>query len=250
MGDKIPVVIVTRNGIALTKKTLASVLKQDVPVEPLIIENFSNDGTAQYLATKNVAVIHAPEQWSLAKCWNVALQALWKAGHSQAILANNDIAMRSDCSRLLSAHGGPFVSCVSVNDEAQLGEPGDRDIETLRSGQRERPDFSCFLIRKSVTDTVGWFDEDCWPAFTEDSRFHVRCHRKGVRCVCIDLPFLHFGSATIKQCDEGERARIQRGAQKNRETFKRLYGCFPGQTVPYDALFSDETFGIDNRRVA
>lgn len=243
------ILFVARNGLALTKRAIASALAQDVVCDVLLIDNASTDGMMQWAMTKDIATIALSEQKSLAACWNMGIKAAWKSGARQVLCCNTDIIMRPDTLRLLLTEGGSFVSCVSVNSEEQLGEPCDRTIEELRAGKRDRPDFSCFLIRKSLTDAVGWFDEDCWPAFTEDSRFHIRCWRHGIRCICIDLPFLHVGSATIKQCDEGERARIQRGAQKNRETFRRLYGCIPGDTEKYDALFAESTFGADRNTV-
>lgn len=244
MRGNFPIVVVARNNLHLTKKTIASALAQDIPVDVIVVNNASTDGTAQWLQQKPVAVIHTQEQWSLAKCWNVALRSLWKAGWDRALVVNNDVVLRRDTARLLQEHGGEFVTCVSVSREDQLGALGDRTIETLREGQRERPDFSCFLIRKSVTDKVGWFREDCWPAFLEDNFFHKKMHDGGVMALCLDLPFLHFGSSTIKNADESERFKIQRGAQKNRDKFKSIYGCLPGDCEKYDALFNNSSFGV------
>jgi len=243
------IVIVTRNGLSLTKACVRSALSQQPACDVAVVENASTDGSVQWLKTKPVALIALQKQLSLAACWNMALKAAWRMKYEAVILCNNDIRLRPDTAALLLSEGSPFVSCVSVNNEEQMGMVGDRDIQSLRDGKRDRPDFSCFLIRKSVTEKVGWFDEDCWPAFTEDSRYHVRCHRAGVRCVCIDLPFYHEGSATLKEADEREAIIIRRGAEKNRKKFKELYGCVPGETEKYDALFSPDQFGIANRRV-
>lgn len=232
----IPVVIVTRNGLALTKKTLASVIAQDVPIEVVIVENNSSDGTAQYLSTKNITVIHAPEQWALAKCWNVALQCLWKAGWDRAAILNNDVELSPWSLRVLDSHGGPFITCVSVNTQEQFEAAAEEDIESLRKRERPHPDFSAFFIRKSVTDKIGWFDEECWPAYTEDAIAHLKMFRAGIKAVCIDIPFLHHGASTLKQSDLGEAAGIRRGADANRQRFKKIYGCLPG-SPEYYALF-------------
>ena len=116
-----------------------------------------------------------------------------------------------------------------------MGEPGDREaLESL--GERPHPDFSCFLIRPEVVERVGYFNEDYWPAFVEDCEYHVRMHRAGIEAVCIDVPFLHHGSATIKNASQAERNIIARGAAANRERFRREYGCLPG-TPEYQELF-------------
>jgi GT2 family glycosyltransferase len=240
------IAIILRNNLALSKLAIRSAMTQQPPCDIILVNNDSSDGTAAYIAAKNVATISFQKQVSLATCWNTALRAAWRMKYEAVALCNNDIRLREDAIALMMAEGSPFVSCVSVNNEEQMGVTGDRDIETLRTGKRDRPDFSCFVIRKSVTDKVGYFDEDCWPAFTEDSRYHVRCHRAGVRCVCIDVPFYHEGSATLKESSEKEAIIIRRGADRNRQAFRKLYGCVPGETEKYDALFSPEMFGIDD----
>lgn len=236
----VPVVIVARGNLALTKRAVNSALAQDVPVEVLVVNNFSQDGTAQWLSTKPISTIHALEQWSLSKCWNMALKALWKIGYDSVLLCNNDVVLRPDTISILASHGGEFVTCVSVSSEDQLGEVGDRTIEDLRKAQRFHPDFSSFFLRKSVTDRVGFFNEDYFPAYGEDSEFHIRCFRAGVHAVCIDLPFLHYGASTLKQADPGEAARIRRGADANRLRFKKIYGCLPGSPEYYAMFGSTE----------
>ncbi len=240
MRVEIPVVIIARNNLALTKKAVNSALAQDVPVEVLVVDNDSQDGTANWLRTKHLTTIFTGEQWSLAKCWNVALQALWKVGFDRALVLNNDVQVSPWACRVLNSHGGPFVTCVSVNNEEQFEMSTETHIETLKKAQRPHPDFSAFFIRKSVTDKIGWFDEECWPAYTEDAIAHLKMHRAGIQAVCIDVAFLHYGAGTLKQADPGEAARIRRGADANRQRFKRLYGCLPGSPEYYAMFGSTE----------
>ncbi len=239
-----PVILLTcRNNLHLSKLAVRSALAQDVPCDVLLADNGSSDGTMAWAGSKNIATIAYTEQKSLSACWNAGIKAAWRAGAEAVLCCNNDTVLRKDALRLLLAHGGEFVSCVSVDSEEKMGTPGDRTVDDLRKTERNHPDFSAFLIRRSVTDKVGWFDEDCWPCYTEDSRFHVRCHRAGVCCLCVDVPFLHYGASTMKHASPGEVKRIRRGADKNRQTFKNLYGCLPGEGTAYDALFSQATFG-------
>ncbi len=237
MKRPIPVVLIARNNLHLTKLAIRSVAAQDYPVEILVVDNDSSDGTKQWLRTKSLTVISAPEQWSLARCWNTALAALWHVGWSKALVCNNDIELRPDTVRMLNAHGGEFVTAVSVNQPEQLGETQDRFGSTLfQWNEREHPDFSCFMISKTVTDKVGGFDENYYPAYAEDSDMHVRMHRAGVRAVCVDIPFLHHGAGTLKTAGAGEVARIRRGADANRSRFREAYGCLPGSDA-YQELF-------------
>lgn len=232
----VAVLCVTRNNLALSKRALKSVLAQDVPVELMAIDNCSGDGTLEWLISKPYHWMSIEPQRSLSYCWNTGLRAFWAAGFTRVLVINNDTEIRPDTARLLSAHGGAFVTCVSVNSASQLDGPRDDSGEWW--SERPHPDFSCFMISKSVTDRVGWFDEAYFPAYVEDGDYHVRMHRAGVRAVCIDLPFLHHGAGTRKFAGPGENARIKRGADVNRERFRQAYGCLPGSPA-YQKLFDE-----------
>jgi GT2 family glycosyltransferase len=231
------ILIVARNNLHLTKVAVNSALAQDVPCTVLVIDNASTDGTSMWLRSKRkIAVITYQHQRSLAACWNAGIKDLFIAGADRVLVANNDVYLRPDTYSMLSAHGGPFVTCVSVDSMDRIGKAGDRGIEALKEMERPHPDFSCFMISKSVINQVGPFDYSYFPAYCEDADMHVRLHRAGIRAVCIDLPFYHAAAQTVKTADEGERARIQRGADANREKFRLKYGCVPG-SKEYENLF-------------
>ena len=246
--SEVLIAIVLRDNLALSKLAIKSALAQQPACDVLCVNNASSDGTASFIATKNVATISFQKQVSLSACWNAALKAAWRSGYRSVLMLNNDAIVRPDTAATLDALNEEFLTCVSVNSEDQVGTPGDRSLEDLQSGKRRHPDYSCWMMRKSVTDKGLWFNEDYFPAFCEDSDHHARCHRAGVECFCVDLPFFHYSSATLKQASEKEAIIIRKGADRNRERFRQKYGCLPG-TPEYEKLFSPETFGVDNRRV-
>lgn len=239
------IAIILRDNLALSKTAIKSALAQQPSCDVLCVNNASSDGSAAYINAKQVAVISFEKQVSLSACWNAALKAAWRLKYKAVILCNNDILLREDCASLLYEYDSGFVSCVSVSSEEQLGIAGDRTIEDLRKSERDHPDFSCFAIRKSVTDKVGFFNEEYYPGYVEDAEFHARAWRVGVRLLCVDLPFVHFGASTLKQATEREAIIIRRGADTNRERFRKKYGCLPG-TPEYDKLFLPEMFGSDD----
>lgn len=241
LGGRGAIVFVSRNGLHLTRKAVRSAEEQDVPVSVLLVDNASTDGTPQWAAAHQgpvpFAVMALSRQLSLAACWNRALRALWKMGHTHALVCNNDIEIRPDTYRLLELQGGPFVTCVSVDSADRLVYPeSETDALARLANPRPHPDFSCFLIRKSVTDAGCWFDERCWPAYVEDCFMHIQMHREGIKAVCVDVPFLHHGAKTLGAADAAEQHKIRVGADVNRALFKREYGCVPG-TPEYERLF-------------
>lgn len=266
------IIIVSRNNLHLTKRAVISAKAQDMPVDVLVIDNASTDGTQQWVTSQRLRGFFYTEQVSLSKCWNDALKAVWKYS-DHALVLNNDVEIRPDTYRLLLEHGGPFVTCVSVDSSERMGTVGDRRNAPKPIGipecvmedyskyeylgitrnivlppvmtERPSPDFSAFMIRKEVTDNVGWFNEELFPAHYEDNFFHVRLHRAGIRAVCIDLPFLHHGAQTIKNSDPAERRKIQRGAERNKELFRAAFGCVPG-TKEYEALFWQQDLEVPN----
>ncbi len=236
-AKQLPIVIITRNSLPLTKLAVKSALAQDIPVTVLVLDNDSSDGTRDWMRSKNgIVTCFTPEQWSLARCWNWALRALWRSGCERALVLNNDVEILPCCARYLHAMQREFVTGVSVSEAVQLeGAPGlEWSYHT-----REHPDFSCFMISKECVEKVGWFDELMFPAYCEDSDYHVRMHRKGIRAICVDVPFLHHGASTLKNASIGEQAAIRRGADKNRKRFYAKYNCFPG-TPEYEGLFNEK----------
>ena len=243
------IIIVAHNNLDLTRQTLRAALKQDVPVEVILVDNASSDGTkdwAMAIAAKmgNVVVSILAKQCSLAECWNRALKNVWQAGGMHALVLNNDVIISPPTYKILESTGHDFVTTVSVDNEEQFILPP--ELDGPGRPERPHPNFSGFLIRKSCWDKVGPFNESYYPAYCEDAEYHVRMHRAGIRAVCIDLPMLHIGNGanTLRFADPAAAAIIRRGADRNRERFLERYGCVPGEPE-YEELFSDATFGID-----
>jgi len=223
--------MVTHNNLHLTKLALESIKAQQPPVDCLVIDNASDDGTPQYLSTgKTLYTICHTKQQSLSACWNQGLKACYAAGYTQVLVVNNDVELLPLTHSALQFMNLPFVSAVSVDNRAQLITPtGPWSFST-----RPHPDFSCFMIRRDAFEIVGPFNEAYYPAYGEDAEWHIRAHRAGVECVCIDVPFLHHGAQTVKNCDDAARILIQRGADNNRAMFKATYGAEIGSPEYYE----------------
>lgn len=246
-----------RNNLHLTRKAFASFRSQDVPggVEILAVNNASTDGTTEWLTTqRDVLSMYFDPPCGVAESWNRALQYVFRQGAQHALVVNNDVELRPDTYRWLLADGGGFVTAVGVRDAEKIKPLGqlvnavytgdgmiakgaivDRSMikdgktepyyhEPDPSAVRPHPDFSCFLIRRETYFQVGPFDENFLCAFGEDWDYHVRLHLAKINAHCIDLPFLHHGSMTIKNAEPKEVRRIQIQAEKNREYFRKKWG--------------------------
>lgn len=241
--------ILTHNNLALSRAAITSALLQDYedkqkPAQGcslLILDNASTDSTPQWLSSAHstgpagFSYIAFAERQSVAYCWNWVLEWAFSplnSNHYEAVLlANNDVILREDYVTWLMRDGGPFVTGISVRSESELAFP------SPPTTRRPHPDFSAFLIRPECWKKVGRFDEGFSIAFFEDNDYHVRAHYAKVPLIGIDLPFVHVGSATVKQADKAEQRMIQRAADRNRARFEDMYGCVPGSKA-YEMIFS------------
>lgn len=246
------IVILSHNNLKLTRAAIQSALLQEDyagPIYPgslpdsrhrdniglIVLDNASTDATPQWLAAnRGFSTIMFTQQQSVAYCWNYVLEWAFSPVNANkyegVLMLNNDTEIRPDTVKWLMADPAPFVTAVSVRSESELNFP------SPPTTRRPHPDFSCFMIKPVAWKKTGRFDEGFEIAFAEDCDYHVRMHMAGVPAVCIDLPFVHHGSQTIKRADPAEARKIERAAQRNRERFAEMYGCEPG-TPAYQAIF-------------
>jgi len=258
------IIVPVRNNLELTKRALRTFKAQDIgDVEIVVINNASTDGTTQWLDSQDdLLVIHFNPPMGVAFSWNRALEFVFKEGAKYALVVNNDVELRPDTYRLLVEDGGEFVTAVGVRDPEKIKPRTDMFAATAKTrlqpgqlvtedqiqnrkpvytkpsehGKRPHPDFSCFLIRKTLYEKIGPFDENFKIAFCEDGDYDLRMYAAGVRAYCIDLPYLHHGSMTVKNAEMEEVKRIQAQAEKNREYFFKKHGIHMGSEEYYKRL--------------
>lgn len=241
------IVICAYGNLPLTKQCFESALKQSVPVDVLVFDNGSGDGTAAWLRSLRtegpVWKISLRNSVSVACMWNMALDWAWLR-FEEALVCNNDIVLQPTTYELLRTHmrktGYGMVTGVSIGENAWFGMPPSwkRDGEKLQAGEiseSPHPDFSGFMIARGAHQRVR-FNADYAGAYCEDADWHVRAHRAGIKAVSIDVPFLHRRSSTLRSAAEVEVERINAAADANRQRFFREYGCVPG-TKKYEELF-------------
>jgi GT2 family glycosyltransferase len=85
--------------------------------------------------------------------------------------------------------------------------------------------FSAFAINAAAVERVGWFDENFYPAYCEDSDWSWRAILLGVEWVDTPSSTSHLSSQTIAQ--PTQRAANNRTYPQNRILFRQKWGCEP-----------------------
>ena len=225
-----PVLMLTRNNLALTMRAAASVMRQTRAML-YVVDNGSTDRTQEaFFTNRSLLLAKFDHNAGVSKGWNTGLKVLFEhLNYPHVLVINNDVILPPWFYVQLLAYDKPFVSGVSVDKMEQIEQPAPMgDLQP-------HPDFSAFLLRREVWEKVGPFDESM-KHYASDNDWHVQAHRAGVTLWKANVPFYHERSSTINLASEQERQEIQDQANKDRAVFARKWGVMPwGQG--YDALF-------------
>lgn len=231
-----------------TRAAIADLLAQSVPVRLLLINQGVADDfreeleqIAEEYAERVLLWSHQPPLPSLAATWNRALDCAWAAGAEAALVVNNDVRLHPrTLEYLCDARGyfeALFVSGVGVTAE-QFDATYDPYLASVQVTTKGGPDFSCFLIARECHSRF-YFDEHFTPAFCEDLDYHrqLLLAGEGARIFSVNLPYLHYGSATLKTLanraqveqaiEAGSRAYYAQkwGGPVNEETYLEPFGA-------------------------
>lgn len=194
----------------------------------ILVDNDSTDETGPWArAQDGVFHVYCSPQIGVSRAWNLGLKYVFNTlKEPYALVSNNDVMLRNDFYRLLVEHGGGLISGMAVEKESEMQGIARTSVH---------PDFSCFLLRREVWKKVGEFNTEMF-LYASDCDYHVRMHRKGIKALKLGIPFLHFSSSTLKHLPPAAADEVNKQADADREVFKRLYGCMPGEPA-YEALF-------------
>lgn len=244
-----PILILSHNTLALTKRCVESCLAQDCgDVLISLIDNDSCDGTYEW-AKQHIpmprSLVQFRPQIGVSAGWNVGLKHLFdNEGAGHVLVANSDTVlpeiMYSALLERIATWGTKFVTGVSVdtNPPPRIFVPGD---------PHEAPDFSLFLITRECWETVGPFDENM-RLYAQDLDYHLRAFRKGIHLFNTGFPFYHSRSSTLRLAAPRDRRLIELQADADRAVFREKWG-FEACSPQYAAAFTVESFGIDHPMV-
>ena len=218
----IAIIILTWNGIELTRRCIESLHLAELPpnVEIIVVDNGSVDGTQKYIKSlPRIALIENGENLGYAKAVNIGIRNA--KPDSDVVLLNNDVELLDlDWLERLSS---------TANADANLGVTGvkiTRDDGTLQHcgaylpfdtmwGQQlasgevdidqysgvvetESVVFACVYIKRSTINTVGLLSEEFF-AYFEDTDYCLRTQLAGLKvAMCGSVCVKHSENSSTK----------------------------------------------------
>ena len=204
---EILVIIPVHNCVEYTCECVKS-LASRYRLAVIIIDNASTDGTAEFLteflkrqwagAVRNELNLGAAGSWNYGIRFNFQ-----QLGARYMLILNNDTLLHPDCIDKLVDHARNTEDglITAYNMAPYLPKP--TDILTAKNQLpveiTEAPDFSCFLLKSSTVEKIGFFDENFQPAYFEDNDYHRRMKLAGIRAAKTTRAlYYHYQSQTKK----------------------------------------------------
>ncbi len=231
MPPLVSVVTLTHNKLECSRRCLSSLLRTNYsPWELIVVDNGSTDGTREWLpelrdeaAAVGVAVRHILNDGNIG-CSTARNQGIAEARGERVVFVDNDIALRSanwlralgerlDADPDVGIVGPKLVYPFEPYDIQCAGVGISRTGRVLFRGRGERRDdprfdkqremqcliSACFMLRRSVLEKCGGFDEAFNPVEFEDFDLCYRARSMGFRILYVPtVEMYHFESVTTQ----------------------------------------------------
>lgn len=219
---KVAVVVPNWNGLDSLGACLDSLLAQTQPVEVVVVENGSVDGSVEFLAKQypTVTVLAQPVNLGFAGGVNVGIRYAITQGCDYVALFNNDAVAKADwLERLVGAMSDTTVgitTCTLMSiDERHLDSSGDQysvwglpyprgrgEADIMKYTQQTEifgASGGASLYRVAMLNQIGLFDEDFF-AYYEDVDISFRAQLAGwkVRYAPAAIAYHQIGATSGK----------------------------------------------------
>lgn len=214
----------TPEQLELSKKALASVFAQDIPVRVYAVDNGSTEETWEWLTS-----IHEPgfsrERYMenvppsrLANFW--ASYMFDVAKYPYFLSVPNDARLPRNCySQLLRWPRG----FVSASDNGH-NEPSEIEATAVS----ENTPMAVMLTRRwayqAIRSKDGYFFDEQFEHYCSDCDLALRMAACGIRGVQLSIPFWHYGSASWRLSTPEIGRQITDRADEDRARFVRKWG--------------------------
>ena len=240
----VSIVIPVHNQITYTKSCIESIKKfTHIPYELIIVDDASNDGTAEYLNTcKDVIIKKNKVNRGYPISCNIGIQA--STGDYIVLLNNDTIVTENWLNNMLEVFKadskvgivGPVSNSISgfqLDKSANYSSIDSMHLFAKKiSSERKyswmitpRITFVCAVIRKELIETIGGLDERFSPGNFEDDDFCLRTTLAGYKIVIAQDVFIHhYGSMSFKSDGNDE---YNKRLEINRRIFVDKWGADP-----------------------
>lgn len=225
--ERVSIIIPLYNQVAYTKLCFESLCRCGLSnAEVLFIDNCSSDGTAEYLSQcPGIQVHRNNENRGCAGAWNQGARA---AQEDWILFLNNDVIVSPGwLDGLVGAareKGLDVVSPAVREGELNYDIPSYAEafVERMRGvGRQGVANGICFMVRRQVFETIGFFDENFRIGQFEDTDFFRRASIAGFRLGITGRSFIHhFGSVTQNSV---RKKNPKPYARENRLYFRRKW---------------------------
>jgi GT2 family glycosyltransferase len=236
------------NQLHLTKQAMASLVDQDIgPLEILIINNGSTDGTKEWLdfikagsefSAHRFYVIHQATNQSPVAMFNIAAKMIFGWGYDHFLAIANDVVLPPNAYRLMNKYPRGIVTA------SQTGEKEFARVEEAHAASECTP-MAIALFRKWVWDALvakdGYFYDEGYFNYASDCDLALRISSCGIRGVQLDLPYYHYCSATLRLAPPDEEREMHAQANADRDYFEQKWG-FKVDALEYGQMAQDINF--------
>lgn len=192
----ISIVIAVLNGLEITQQAIQSIREHaGCHYELILVDNGSNDGTAEWINSQSDLTYVQNDRNCLAKGWNLGLSL---AKGQVFMVLNNDIIIHEDGIKKLRdaaleyGIAGQTGGIIVHQNEWSSGKA------TYDPKMSQYVEGYCLTFRKDVFEHVGLFDEHFDPAYCEDSDWCLRAKELGYHWTFVNECINHLGQQTSK----------------------------------------------------
>lgn len=216
---KTSIVMLTCNKLPLTINCLESIWKNtSSPYELIMVDNGSTDGTLDYLKGlgDKIILIENPRNLGFSKGCNQGFQASsgehilflnndtvvpagWMEPMIQALYRDDDVAMVGPVTNYISGLQQIPVDYTDIRDMERFAQLHSRQNRGIVEEVRRVVGF-CMLVKRSVLEDIGVFDERYGLGNYEDDDLCLRAIRSGYKLLIAREAFIHhIGHASMGQ---------------------------------------------------
>ncbi len=244
---KVSIVMLTFNQKEYTEQCINSIWanSEKGSFELIIVDNASRDGTQEWLAKEKKAgrideLVLNSENRGVSAGWNQGI-AIAKGGY--VLIFNNDTIVPKNWLRnmLRCAESADDIGMVGPMSNSISGLQLEKDSsytsvhefhEFAAKYMRERDGHwwelfrivgFCMLIKKSVIDKIGVFDERFGKGNFEDDDYCIRVRRAGYRIMVAGDSFIHhFGGVSFDQAGVDWKEQMRKNELLFREKWAEI----------------------------